>query len=315
MKYFFLIFLSFGLGPMTWAETLFEGYYRIEESGKHIGYTIQRYSFDPKTKNRTISTYLRRKIDEDQVHTFIKSVSTERTTPKGKLIFVPFLSEYSSNETGDNFRMSANFKNQNKPKVEFFFDNARKPSDIKIETGGPNSFLSNFLYYLVAAQNSDGDVQDLPLKRAIPYQAFSEDDGNYSDGFLYRIADKIVSGLTVLQIADRFAGETLESFVLPSGDMVGVRNNKTIVYLVRDRAEAVGLLDFPQNEVTQFFGELPEGQKNPLSPQGINAYKIIKSFRELHELLDLKFLTLEEPDKKTSAFTLPVLKPEPKAHP
>ena len=50
----FLLFFSPALALA--GEIMFEGYYRIELSGSHVGYYIQRFEFDPKTKSfQTIS--------------------------------------------------------------------------------------------------------------------------------------------------------------------------------------------------------------------------------------------------------------------
>ena len=59
----FLLYWTFVLVllwvPTTQAKILFEGFFKIEAQGQHIGYYIQRYELDPK-KKQFISTYFLR---------------------------------------------------------------------------------------------------------------------------------------------------------------------------------------------------------------------------------------------------------------
>jgi hypothetical protein len=258
----------------AFAEVLFEGAYRIEEAGRHVGYVIQRYSIDSQTKKRTMTTFLRRKYGEKYVETRIKTVAKDN--------FEPLTSSYSSNESGTPLSVDADFEGRT-PVLELTVEGAKQEVDEKDKLKTKPAFLSNFLMYVVAA-NYKGNLNGFPVKSALPYSAYSEEEGKIDTGTLRRMADKGTNGHKIIQFVDTFGNEPIELFVVSSGDMVGVRNKDTVIYLVRDAAEAIGIIEPPGNHnLTAHFGDLPLGIKHPFGEKASSVYSTIKSFKTLEE--------------------------------
>lgn len=247
------------------AEILFEGFYRIERKGKHVGYVIQRYSHDPKTKTKTLTSYIRTKQGDTEVYESVAATAKDGTG-------APLKSVYLSTASGPTLRTTANFK-KGIPWIAHEVNSADNPQHFV--KGNPASMLSAMLYYMT-------DIAKMSPQTNYAYATFVEQRGRTDGAHLTLIAQQPVASQTVYQFVNDSFGQPVENFVTGAGDPLGSRSmiDDFVCYWVPNRAAAVGMMEFPAAQITKIFGDLPEGHKNPWSKspdfralQAINAFK------------------------------------------
>lgn len=252
------------------AEILFEGYYRIEKKGQHVGYLVQRLASDSKGQ-RIMSAYVRMKDEggapDAEVYDSIKTIALLGSAK-------PVLSVYESNRSGSKDIIRTEFSAGNIPKVTFI-TKAGKKSSVRRDTAQKASLLSSFVFFVT-------DFKKLETQKPYEYEAYIEDRGRTGVGTLVYAADKSVSGQKVYHVVDDFMGQMMESFVAETGESLGARslNGETVTYWVAEREEAVGAFKFPTDELTTLFGDLPEGKKNPWAPKSVKALDAMNTFKK-----------------------------------
>ena len=273
-----LITLSFP----SWAELSFEGIYAIEKDGVRTGYMIQRAEVDRATKKWTITTYQRSKVNKEGAEDFEVTRAFSRDdsdklkdSPHLRAWYTPLEFSHRSVSADVDETIKASFKGKKIVNVDATFGKSTKIERTDSIEQPQHSFLWEFLYYMI-------NFAKVPAGEDQSYVAFSTSSGRYSDGTFRVEGSKKPQGLTIYHLQDFFEGEDIETFVFDNGDAAGARNvhNKTLVYLVNSRDEAVQGFEFPQKEMTEIFGDLPDGQKNPNAAAGkkLNLKSVISSF-------------------------------------
>lgn len=267
---FFLATLTFLLvRPLSAnAQTLFEGYYRIEKKGQHIGYLVQRVAND-KSGNKVVTAYIRMRDEagspDSEVFESYQSVAKSGSA-------TPISSRFESTRTGERDLLKTVFDKKGYAQITEIQQTGGKSETRKdISVGAP--FLSGMLLLV-------SDFAKLQENKIYQYDAYIEERGHVSEGHVFYAGKKSVSGVTINHIADNLMGQTVEVFTTPNGESLGSRswNGEGVTYWVAKREDAIGSFQFPTAELTQTFGDLPEGKKNPWSKTGINAASVIKSF-------------------------------------
>lgn len=157
---FGLIVLFFSPGTLYASEIMFEGYYRIEVSGEHIGYAIQRYEYDSKAKGFTCTTFMRVKMGDKVIQESLKAKSNDK--------FQPLSYQYTSQVNETTKGIDATFKGQIMTLKRFEGgSNKVKNETYKIPEG---SFLSSFLMFVMLQKK-------LALNQAFKYSGIAEEEG------------------------------------------------------------------------------------------------------------------------------------------
>jgi len=155
---FGLLSLTFSLGNAFAGEVMFEGYYRIEASGKSIGYQIQRFEFEPKAKTFEITSFMRIKLGDVVIQESLKGKSNDK--------FNPISYAYTSQKNEEVKGIDATFKGEIMA-LKITDGKKLRNETHKIPAG---SFLSSFLIYVMLQKK-------LPLNQAFKYSGIAEEEG------------------------------------------------------------------------------------------------------------------------------------------
>lgn len=77
----FLLCLATQSSAAFAGEIMFEGYYKVELEQKPIGFAIQRYEYDDKTKNFTSTYFLKVNLGGQTRQESLKAVSNDKFHP------------------------------------------------------------------------------------------------------------------------------------------------------------------------------------------------------------------------------------------
>lgn len=268
MRNFLLLFLAVSFSPAAFGQVLFEGFYRIEKSGRHVGYMIQRHARDTKAGTRTLTTFVHTKINGDDFFETIKSVANDKTLK-------PIESVHGGNTMGSFVETAATFKGP-KAWVEMRNPRNKKAIDKKNIEARYIAFPGAFLFYAA-------DVARLQYEKNYDFNFYAERAGRPAYGQLSLIAEEKSAAGPVRHVVIDVLGEPNENFLAANGDPLGSRSpaDGTVVFWVKSKEEAVGTMEYPNNNFIALFGDLPEGKKNPWSKiPDFNALKVIDNFKK-----------------------------------
>lgn len=245
-----VLLVAFLLFPATgFAETVFEGYYKLSMEGQHIGYYIQRYSLDGATKLFTSTHYLYMKVGES---TTIESLNAKSTTK-----FEPHSYQYTQLDG-------------TKSKVIDAVITGKKFA-VKTTEGGKTTarevsindkvFLSTFLPFLILKT-----PKGLAVGNKFTYDAIAEEDGTASNGEIYIKEQVKEAGLDAFRTLNTYKkeqfinwldtkGESLKTFV-PRLNLTGE--------LMREPKESYKGMPFNESTIKLLFGSVPQGKTNML---------------------------------------------------
>lgn len=247
----YLLFLFTVAPAIAMGSTLFEGYYRIEKKGQHVGYLVQRLSDDAKSGTKILVGYQRVKRGERE---FYQEYRLEARAGSGQ----PVRCEHRSTDGAAPMDIATTFSKGGSPR-SVWKDGVTKKV-VKIETSPLAPMISGFLFYVA-------DVPALKANVNYRYFAFTEERGRTDAGTVRLVDTKMAESKRVYQIVDDYMGEPVENFVNARGVPLGSRlaAEDYVAYWVPDRQAAVGLLEFPKTQIEQLFGKEPEGALNPWS--------------------------------------------------
>lgn len=260
--------LSFG-GLVAHGEVIFEGYYRIEKKNKHFGYLIQRLEREPKSKNKTITTYIRTIPKPDtEVYEVFKSTAQASTGTPVKSIYDSTVSGLPIHIVG-NFSQKPNQVGTGTAIVQY--NRARKPASVRAVS--KVQFSDSFLFYLA-------DFAKMVKGKVYTYRSYAEERGTASIGHIDVVGEN-KNKAHVFQVVDDYLGLPLESFVAATGEPLGSRSpaENFVAYWVPLKDDAIGTLSFPKEELVNVFGDIPDNKKNPWSKlENFDALQVIKGF-------------------------------------
>lgn len=260
---FGVISLFFSPGAAFAAEIMFEGYYKIDLGGKHIGYAIQRYEFEPKDKSFTNTSFMRIKIGEKVSQQSLKAKTNDK--------FQPLSYNYTGAE-GDAIKtIDGTFKGETMT-VKITDGKKVKNEVSKLPKG---TFFSSFLTYLMLQKK-------LELNQAFQYSAIAEEDGGSYNGKALIESKEPKTGYEVYRILNSFKGEKFVSLVgvvkdakdpakNVRGDVLGTNSpvQKLESTLVPASQATEGQI-VPNKTLTALFGGMPLGTANLLSEKDKN---------------------------------------------
>lgn len=241
---------------------LFEGYSKILIAGKHAGFAVLRYEFDPKKKRFTASYMIKTDESGGNLLEALKAVADQDLKPisyeytasidkKTKVIDAKFA----------NNRMTATLKEGK--------DTKKLVNDIP-----KGSFLGIFLYYVILRSPSG-----LKTETRYDYKAVAEEDGQLYDGVAIVGKEEKFNGIRAFKATNKFKEVSNTFYITDTGDVLMTETPgadvKTI--LVAKPEEAIGQLKVPNSNMVSLFGEIPAGTTNTVS-RNLKAETIRQNF-------------------------------------
>lgn len=271
------LFLFFGLahGSAYGADIMFEGYYRLELQKKHVGYAIQRYEFDPKTKTFFSKSFLRAKLGDEIIQESVVAKCSDK--------FKPLAFQYTSQVGAKAKTVDATFKGL------IMTVRITDGKEIKNETSKlpEGTFLSSFLPYMMLKGNSKEADTRLKMGDNFKYSAIAEEEGSSYNGSAAIIGKEPKPGYDTYTIKNRFKGEDFISKMAIVHDDKAKRNIKGEVlstnspakglstHLVATAVQATEGQVVPNAILKKVFGSTPVGKLNIASnPASVSPPKV-----------------------------------------
>lgn len=256
---FGLMVLFFSPGFAFAGEIMFEGYYRVELAGKHIGYYIQRYEFDPKGKTFDSISFLRIKIGDDITQRSLKAKANDK--------FQPVSYQFTSQDGKALKSIDASFKGE---VMQLKISDGKK---LKTETHKvpKGTFMTSFLQYIMMQR-------PMPLNQAFKYSGIAEEEGASYWGKAWLSAKEDRNGFVVFKILNSFKNEEFVSKLAAvpdskekdkyvKGEVLGTSLPATglTMELVNSPNLATEGQLVPNKILLSVFGTMPLGKANMLS--------------------------------------------------
>ncbi len=267
-----MAYLLFGLtalffSPVTalCSEIMFEGFYRIEMSGKHVGYSIQRYGFEPKSKTFESISFLRIKVGEDIIQRSLKARANDK--------FQPLSYQYTGQEGKNLKTIDATFKGE---VMQLKINDGKKTrtENHKIPKG---TFMTNLLQYVMLQK-------PMPVDQAFKYSGLAEEEGASYWGKAWLAAREERPGYSVFRVVNSFKGEQFISKLAVVADekqkdkyvkaeVLGTSSPATglTAELVAMPHLATEGQNLPNKILVSLFGGIPVGKLNLLANPGASA--------------------------------------------
>jgi hypothetical protein len=244
----------------AYADILFEGYYKIISSDRHVGYIIHRDAYNARTKLRTLTYLVWTKYNESVSQEAVQVVV--RRSAKKRFIPVSFrhwegLLELTSLTEGTFGE-----------KLHVIRKDLRK--NVTVNKGSllvpPDGVFSSLALPMIAELRP----AEFVAGHRIVLTAFSEESERYSDMAVNILKTVPVNGERVITAEIQYLNEATRFLLLTDGQTLGTRSNLTPLetYLVADRKEAIGNFPLPAKTVRLLFGYEPSGLTNPVATSG-----------------------------------------------
>lgn len=244
------------------ADTLFEGWYRVLSAGQHVGYVVQRYEVDPKTRIFTSTYFLKTNAFGNEVTEAVRAKAAENLTPisyqytskvgkKTKVIDAVF-------EGG----MPAKKPTKTKSKIDKTPDGLRIVATVsddgkvqKIDKVFPKgTFLSTFLVYLML-QNKEG----IKVGNNYEYHAIAEEDGEAYNGKAFIKETAKQNGVEVFKILNTFKNIQFINHATAKGEVTYTKT--PVLHLVSELAtsadDARKSITLEEKSIRTLFGAVP----------------------------------------------------------
>jgi hypothetical protein len=234
---------------MAVAEVTFEGFYRIENAGEHVGFSVVREDMDPKTKITTVRYFIVTTDRDHKLHE-VKSISTHDAH------FIPLTSDYVEKTEGQaverlHVRIDLTGKNYHYVKQQ---DSIQKQGNGKLKD---NEFLRPMTEHVLL-------LNHLKKGKAYTYDVFRDDEAAHRGGQVQVLDEATVHGHKLFQILDDAEMHPQENWLADNGQVLLSRLPKVSVTskLVSNFEAAVGQIPFERSELLHFFPEMPKGERN-----------------------------------------------------
>lgn len=229
------------------ADILFEGYYKVLDGEKHIGYSILKYEFDAKKKEFKTVSFFKTGSGKNEI--------TESLTARADQNLSPLSYSYTSLTPQEKKIVDAQFK-KNTMTGQISINGKNQKLQKEIPKG---VFLSSFLVYIMLKS-----PQGLQAETNYDYQAIAEEDGDVQKG--QALAGKLESynSQQAYKVLNTFKGNKFLSYINSRGEVLGTQalglNIKT--QLVSTAKEAIGPHPVSQSILNTLFGGTPKGEQN-----------------------------------------------------
>lgn len=245
-----LFFFLLTLPVAGFAETVFEGYYKVSSEGQHIGYYIQRYSLESQTKQFVSVHYMVLKVGD--------TTTVESLTAKSSTKFEPQSYQYSQIDGAKTKAIDAVVKGK-KLVIKTVENGKATVREVGISD---KVFFSTFLPFLILKTE-----KGLSVGNKFTYEAVAEEDGTVSSGEIYVKEQVKEAGLDTYRTLNTFKKEQFVNWVNKVGESIKtqVPAHNVSAELMRDPKEAHKNFPFSENTIKLLFGGIPAGKTNMLS--------------------------------------------------
>ena len=248
----FLVAVVLQPWPVSAAEIMFEGYYKVELEQKPIGFAIQRYEYDDKTKNFTSTYFLKVNLGGQVRQESLKAVSNDK--------FHPVSYSYTFHGGEEIKTIDAKYKVKgDKVSGDLTINDGKKTSNMNA-ISPKSTFLSNFLGYLMLQSGLD-------VGKKFGYSGIAEEDGNSYRGEAWIKETTTFNKQEAFKVINKFKGQSFISYVNKKAEVLGTvspaQNLSTT--LVASPIEATMGQTVPNKVLSQLFGNIPVGKANPLA--------------------------------------------------
>jgi hypothetical protein len=261
VKFLFGLFcLTFSLGRAFAGEIIFEGYYRIELSGQHVGYAIQRFEYDAKSKTFEHTAFTRAKLGDKLVQDSLKAKAD------GK--FQPVSYNYTSQANESLKALDATFKGN----IMTLKTPQKGGKEIRTETHKltEGSFLASYLLFVMLQKK-------LTVNTAFKYSGIAEEEGGGYWGKALIETKEQKGKLTMFRVLNSYRGEEFIVKLAAVPDPDPAQKDKYIkgeafytesptsgltLRLVAAPTEATEGQMVPNKILTSLFGGMPTGKVN-----------------------------------------------------
>ncbi len=247
MVLIFSLFLAF-IPSNLMAETMFEGAYKVVSDGQHVGYVLQKYDFDPKTKIFTSIYFLKTNEKGGNITESLKAQANDK--------FQPMNYQYT-NQTGDKIKAIDGKFNKEIMELEITDGKVKKKEKHKIPKG---TFMSSFLGYMMLQKGLKKDIK-------FKYSAVAEEDGNSYNGEAFVEGEEQMKDFDVFRVKNKFKGTNFVSFITKNGEVLKTDSPaiQLSTELQKSIADATANHVLPHKTLTLLFGKVPTGKVNVLN--------------------------------------------------
>jgi hypothetical protein len=269
-----LMLLGLAIWPFsTHAAVLFEGYFKIESHGKHIGYVVQRDEVDDKSKQRTLTYLVWKKGDAKVTQEAVQVVATPTSTQN---FYAPVSFKHWQ---GADSLTDVTVGKFGKRLTMVQRDLKTGASVLRGQISIPPASIFSSLATEIFAQRGP---KSYVAGQSKSFDALSEEDEKYSDLRLDVVAVRAFDGENIVQVVSRFLSESIELFTFQDGQPLGSRNNAAGIdtFLVSRREEAFGAFEPAASSLELIFKNVPGGRRNPVSSARpkLSAQEVLQSF-------------------------------------
>jgi len=234
------------------AEILFEGYYKVTQFKKHIGFLVLRHEVDDKNKKFKTTSFIKLGKNGFNLTETYQAVSDSELAP----VSISYLA------VGDNKTKTIEVKFNKTPTATKMTGHVVEDGKkIKIDEKIPKGvFLSSALYYLML-QSKDG----LKTDAKFDYSAITEEGPVVLPGTVNVDKKMLTQGvLQLLKITNNFAGSEYTNLVTPRGEVISAATPATSIEteLVKNKEEATEGVQLTKATLKKIFGKIPLGQIN-----------------------------------------------------
>jgi hypothetical protein len=253
----FLLFFSPAL--VFAADVMFEGYYKVNLAGKHIGYAIQRYEFEPKAKTFRAISFLRVKTGDQIIQESLKATANDK--------FQPVSYQYTS-QIGAKI---ATIDGSLKPETMILKKSDGKKLVTENHKIPKGTFFSSLLVYMLMQR-------PLTPGQVFEYSAIAEEEGASYTGRSLIESKEDKKEYNVYRILNSFKGEKFTSRMAVITDPKDAKKNikaevlgtespekNLSTELVPTPALATEGQMIPNKALVTLFGSMPTGKVNLLN--------------------------------------------------
>jgi hypothetical protein len=269
-----LLLLGFVVWPFSaHAAVLFEGYFRIESHGKHIGYVVQRDEVGDKSKQRTL-TYLVWKSEDGRVTQDAVKVVAKPASARNLYASVSFKHWQGADRLTD--------------VTEGKFGKLLTIVQRNLNTGAsvqrgsmlipPEAIFSSMATQIFAEKA----LGKYATGQSMSFDALSEEDEKYSNLRLDVLDSKTFGDQKIVQVVSHFLSESIELFTFEDGQPIGSRNDVAGIetFLVSRHEDAFGTFKSATESIELVFEAVPRGLKTPASTSKpkLSVSEVLQSF-------------------------------------
>ncbi len=236
------------------AEILFDGYYKVTQFKKHIGFLVLRHELDAKTKQFKTTSFTKLAKNGFDMTESYQAVSDSSLAP----LSISYLAVSDKKNTKT---IEVSFKKSMMTGTAVENGKATKISQ-KMEK---DVFLSSALYYLML--NSKGGLK---TDSKFDFKAITEEGPVAMPGTV-KVESKMVTqgSLQLLKVQNKFAGSEYENLITTKGEVVSAITPATSIEteLVKSSDEALEGIKIASGTLEKIFGEIPAGKTNVYQPK------------------------------------------------